>query len=166
MKQIRQSVFETNSSSTHSISVSYNTKGIQQTLDVDNLGVVTLDGGEFGWQEEEFYSAQIKANYCAVFFMQPLASLKEYDKDNSKDILQLNSMKNMFEKVIKEHTGCKEIVYDFQFGECMKNNWSYIDHASGYFEGGDCLYAFKSEENLKAFLFNPDSYVKTDNDNH
>lgn len=59
--------------------------------------------------------------------------------------------KEMLQRVVCKHTGASELV--------VKGD-GYIDHESAY---GD---EFESEETLKNFIFNADSYFTTDNDNH
>ena len=65
--------------------------------------------------------------------------------------------KEMLVKVIKEHTGCNEVVFN-----ALELNNGYIDHQSY----GETSEAFSSEENLKNFIFNPGSNLHLDNDNH
>ncbi len=84
MKKTRQNVFETNSSSTHSISISPNTTGIYDTIPSKN-GVITLTGGDFGWGWEKYNDALTKANYLAHY---------------AKGV-------NNFFNVIREQTGCE-----------------------------------------------------------
>ena len=145
MKNIRQGLFETNSSSSHSISIAYDSDGILDTLHVDEDGIVHLEGGEFGWEYETYHSAGMKANYCAV------------------DTALNPKHREMLVKVICDHTGAKDVAFDFSA------DWrddtrpvSYIDHQSD----GTSHEAFASEDTLKRFLFNPKSYLTTDNDNH
>jgi hypothetical protein len=138
MIKIRHAVFETNSSSTHSISIqSFKPiDGILDTIYPDSNGNITLFGGEFGWEEETYNDALTKANYCAV----------DAEGDNKK--------LEMLSKLIKQHTGAKEVIYE------LKN--SYIDHQSQ----GTSYKAFSDLESLRAFIFNPNSILQTDNDNH
>lgn len=102
MINIREKVFETNSSSTHSITIASNSSGIYNTITPDK-GVVTLTGGEFGWEWKKYNDPLTKANYAAV-----------YAQNNS---IKLNTLIN----VIKEHTGAKEVALDVK---------GYIDHDS------------------------------------
>jgi len=134
MKNIRQGVFETNSSSTHSVSVSKDTDGIYDTLFPDN-GILTIHGMDFGWEWESYNDAPTKAAYAAVYL-------------NYNDI-----QKETLEKVLKEHTGAKEVVFN------IKDN--YIDHQSV----DDVVCLFESELTLKEFIFNPKSYLMLGNDN-
>jgi hypothetical protein len=136
MKNIRSSVFETNSSSTHSISISKDSYGILETIVPNDNGIIILIGGEFGWEWEKYNDALTKANYCAV------------DNINNRDMLI---------EVIKEHTGAKDVVI------AIDESWnsSYIDHQSE----GTSNEAFKTKETLKNFIFNSKCYLFTGNDN-
>jgi hypothetical protein len=100
-KLIRNGVFETNSSSSHSISIADETKQfVLDTLYPDQNGVITLNGGEFGWEWFKHNDAETKANYAA-------------------QALGLNSS---LVDVIKEQTGASEVIIDVEDG--------YIDHDS------------------------------------
>ena len=126
MKTTRKNVFETNSSSTHSIS-----------LESGTYGVLTIQGDDFGWEIEEYYDAWTKANYCRV------------DAQYNEDALE------MLKEVIEEVTGLEVVIE-----ECE----GYIDHQSSNttFDEG----VFDSRSNLKDFIFNSNSVLYTDNDNH
>ena len=138
MINIRHQVFETNSSSTHSVSISDNVAGLLDTIFPKN-GVIYLTGGEFGWEWLKYNLALDKANYAAVFA-----------KGNSL-------MTDMLISVIKQHTGAKEVIINL--GD------SCIDHQSSRFENGQALEAFVSTDTLKNWIFNPESYLFLGNDN-
>ncbi len=143
MKNIRHSVFETNSSSSHSISISEECDGVLDTIEPDDVGDVVLTGGEFGWAWERFNDAMTKANYCAVY-------AKEYGGSDLE----------MLKEVIREHTGAKAVVIAVDT-DWHGHNYSYIDHESACVPAE----AFSSKETLKNFIFNPKSYMFTGNDN-
>ncbi len=151
-KQIRSSVFETNSSSSHSISIV--TGGAYTNYDTivpDDDGTIGLEGGQWGWEYENYYDVFTKANYAAVF--------AAGDKSGK--------LTAMLVDVLKEHTGAKEIVMLFSTEyDANSDDYSCIDHQSGFDEGGACGEAFLSKESLKDFIFNPRSSFTTDNDNH
>jgi len=147
MKNIRHSVFETNSSSSHSLSISEDSDGVLDTIIPDDTGSITLTGGEFGWGYESYNDPMSKANYLAVF------------ADKNAD------MTEMLIKVLKSHTGAKSIIFDFSTEDYNHINYSYIDHQSSMNEGGDGLRAFKSMKVMKDFIFNPKSELIIDNDN-
>lgn len=145
----RHSVFETNSSSTHSISISENIDGLLDTIVLDCNGNVVLSGGEFGWEIRTYNDALTKANYLLVYAMTCASSKPEYE-----DVLI---------KVIKDQTGCKEVVYDVQLYN-DELDFGYIDHQST--EDGQLDYLFEDENLMRQFIFNPQSTLETDNDNH
>lgn len=102
MKNIRRGVFETNSSSSHSISIA-NSDGILDTIMPDENGNIVLTVGEFGWDWERINDSLTKANYCAV------------DVQNDPDKLR------MLRDVIMDHTGCSDVIFQIE---------GYIDHKS------------------------------------
>jgi hypothetical protein len=111
MKTItRQSVFETNSSSTHSISIS--DKSDFTTIHPEADGNIYLNGGEFGWEVEEYRDPLTKANYCAI--------------DNASNEERIEMLK----RVIKEHTKASDVVINFNVDDWQAENHSYIDHQS------------------------------------
>lgn len=151
-KLIRHGVFETNSSSCHSISIARGAQ-LYDTLEPDMNGIIVITPGEYGWEERQLFDPEEKASY-ALTFANTGAGQDEIDR-----------MTNMLIEVIKKHTGCKQVVFDTitTWGD---DGYGYIDHQSAAYENGDCLEAFQSKENLKELLFNPSSYIETDNDNH
>lgn len=138
---IRNNVFETNSSSTHSISIRVGNQW--DTIIPDEEGKIYLNGGEFGWQWEKFNDALTKANYCAV----------DYIYDDFKI--------EMLKEIICEYTGAKEVIMNFTT-DWNKPNRSYVDHGGS----GSAEDAFCSKENLKNFLFNKSSWLFLGNDNN
>lgn len=148
---IRHGVFETNSSSSHSISIARGAK-IYETLPVNEDGYVVATPGMYGWEQRVYGDPQGKLDYAYTF-------IGEEDNDERKAELF-----KMLEEVIVEHVGCKGVLYNTIDDKYYAGG--YVDHQSAIYEDGDCLRAFASKETLKEFLFNPDSYVETDNDNH
>ena len=143
-RNIRKGVFETNSSSTHSIVISPETPHMYDTIHPDGNGEIWLNGGEFGWNWERFDDAKTKANYCAV------------DQFGNEVNMQ------MLMDVLKEHTGAKEIMFNFTTNwDVDELNHSYVDHQSY----GTSSKAFESKRKLKNFIFNPYSILFTGNDN-
>lgn len=153
-KQTRGSVFETNSSSTHSLVLCETGSLLEQPFSdvITNKGVVIVTGGEFGWDEETFTNVHDKLSYLYTDAM-----LLAGDDDNPDPIQNLK-LKMLF-NAVKEHTGCQLV-----FAR-VSDYWpyGYIDHQSiGLCEEVWC----KGVEGVKYFLFNPGSYFETDNDNH
>lgn len=142
MKKIRQQVFETNSSSCHSITIS-NTGNLFQTLYPDDNGNIVLYGDEFGWGVETHNDVATKASYLVTH----LKTVSDHNEE-------------MFVKVIKEHTGAKNVIIEPNGDKFFP--YGYIDHQSE----GEANRAFKSEMTLFQYLFNPNSELHIDHDNH
>ena len=114
MKTIRQSVFETNSSASHSITIcingEYDYDGVKDnsitysTILPDKNGIIKLTGGYF--DEFEITDSLTKANFCAVCVVDDPSCKEDYD---------------LLVSVIKEHTGAKEVVFDVSFEKFVNN---------------------------------------------
>lgn len=136
MKKTRNCVFETNSSSTHSISINeISDEFILDTIIPDEEGNIYLKGGEFGWEWKKFNDALTKANYYLV--------------DNFNDEDKINNLK----EIIKTQTGALDVII---FTDNEKYN-SYIDHQS-YNTTNNII-------DLKDFVFNKANWLFTGNDN-
>lgn len=182
MRVIRSGVFETNSSSSHSLSIKRNTNGVYDSyLSLNNQGLFTLTFGEnynFGWGYATYNSLTAKLNYlaCMVFEThsrllrkngrKPITDYREVLK--IKDIVRLSKL---MEKTISGFRGF--IVYPNIFGQYTyegSNKSIYltdsIDHQS--WEDYDNIDEFlKSNKiTLENFLFNPKVKLIIDNDNH
>lgn len=161
-KQIRNNIFETNSSSTHSISIASDapTGNLLDTLIPDEHGNVVLKGNEFGWYVDDFYNAEDKASYLAIYAV-------DWSGENKEKHIQV------LKDVIIQQTGCNDVIFLFNTDEynvvpeLYKDDvtgWAYIDHQS--VEDRDYDYIFKDPELVRKFIFNKNSYLHTDNDNH
>lgn len=142
-KKIRKSIFETNSSSCHSIVLGKGDfKRTGNGFDVEG-GVVRIYPGEFGWGPEKFTDAATKASYALTWAKQA----------ESEECL------GMLETAIMGVTG-----YKVEFVESGDDTypWGYIDHQSSEV-GGE---VFVDDETLENFIFNPNSILVIDNDNH
>lgn len=143
MKQIRNGVFETNSSSSHSVNIS-STGDIDVSLIPNRAGVLIIDSvTNFGWEQETYTDASTKAMYS---YLQA-----QYSNDQNKI--------DMVHQVIKDQTGAIEVVF---LGDTKLH--AYIDHQSAYYESG--FEPLESKESLRNFIFNTNSVLETDNDNH
>lgn len=147
MKQVRTSAFETNSSSSHSITLSDDTE-INDFLYVSPDGVCTIFTGEYGWEIREYTDAGTKASYIATY-------VKNYGTDESK-----KKYEEMLFKVVKEVTGAKEVEIVGEKDDFYE--FGHIDHESVYVP----LDVLGNEETLKKFIFDKKSVLRTDNDNH
>lgn len=148
MKLIRNKCFETNSSSCHSISVSSGTK-LYDTIEPDEDGIIRIEGQDFGWEQDTYFDVQSKLSYLLI-----------YIKDWARG--QEEKFTDILNKVVKEHTFAKGV--ELIESDDRWNPHGYIDHQS--VESSDLDYLFADEKLLKDFIFNPDSFIETDNDNH
>ena len=141
----RNSVFETNSSSTHSIHVDKETKIKDTTLLPDEEGNIVLYGGEFGWEWRRYNDAVTKANYASI---------------GSSGV-----PRDVFERALKEQTGANNIVYKFceSYNTEESTNWAYIDHQSSNMMSE--FLDVHSVEEIKNWIFNPNCWLITGNDN-
>jgi hypothetical protein len=102
---IRSGVWETNSSSSHSVSIADETKQfVLDTLYPNDEGVIVIEGDEFGWDWFKHNDAATKASYAAIQF--------QYD-DTTLDLIR---------EIIMEQTGADDVTFNLDSG--------YIDHDS------------------------------------
>jgi len=143
-------VFETNSSSTHSICITPGDFKPDTFYRTDN-GILRLLPGEFGWEQESYRDPWSKASYCLTYVK------TGGDPDGSREA--------MLREVLEEETGAKVEFVPFE-SDPFTSEWGYIDRQSHIRCGDACGEAFESKESLRAFIFNPNSILVTDNDNH
>ena len=141
--------------------VVYEKNGLDDIPDLTNFlndaSVLEIGGQgeyEFGWDNHTYLDFWSKANFA---YMQAL-----YLKDTDKD----KNWVEMLERVIKKHTGIKEIEWkvDLTWEDREGMLSGYIDHQSASTEGEN-IEMFESEEALASFLFNRKSLIQTGNDN-
>lgn len=151
MKQIvRHGTFETNSSSTHSISID-NREYKPANFTLNDEGFIDIECGEFGWEECTYHGAEIKLSYALTSIFQNV----EHEEEGLKSA-HYQMLHTVMEEMVEGFKG-------FKFEESSRYyKYGYIDHQSS-----DVIYeAFSSKDNLKDFIFNPNSILVTDNDNH
>lgn len=150
MRQIRMNVFETNSSSTHSICISKQNRDIPEELPK----LLIFRHAEFGWDHMTYHDTQNKANYLyqAIYdlYRYNIFTREEYNKILTKiaDILIKYDVMTEFDPVQKD-------AYGIEYG--------YIDHAE---ELGDFIrWICRGEKKLLRYLFSGKSFIVTGNDN-
>jgi hypothetical protein len=154
MINIRQNIWESNSSSSHSININSDTS-LLTSITPDSEGNIILNGGEFGWGWKKYNDALTKSNYAAV------AVHLNYSFFNNP------SLKTMLVDVIKNQTGAKNVIFNINTDYNDKSGlFSYIDHQSlDSYVNSKIAKIFKSKENLRNFIFNPKSILYIGNDN-
>lgn len=165
MRKIRNGVFETNSSSTHSITLSEGqiASTPKNQLPLTNLdecviytGETNLDAcviytGEFGWEIEAYNDAPTKAAYALTYALQGGNLSIETNKN-------LQMLKRVIESGVPVGT---KVLFDIN----TRGGWGVngnIDHQSA--NVADEI--FESDEKLFRFIFDRNSTLYTDNDNH
>lgn len=146
MHQIREGIFETNSSSTHVLSVTakhMNELKIPETVYVD-------EDVEFGWENETYDDVSSKLSYLYI--------LCDYYKNGDQNTKESPNWIRIC--ALLEVIGVKNIKYD----KDEDNKWGgYIDHgneAYGFLEE-----LLKMPDLLYSFLFSDSSFIETGNDN-
>ena len=158
MKLIRNGVFETNSSSCHSVSLG--SGDVLTSITPDDNGVITLHAMDFGWEYDQYNDAATKLTYLWIY-------ARDWTTGNSDSkIAHLEPLEYLDKliSVVLEHTGAVEIVFkDNGISYGTNLDLGYIDHQS--VEGRDYDYLW-DKDLLKTFIFDPKSTLTTDNDNH
>lgn len=152
MKKIRENVFETNSSSTHSICIA---KNAELTMPKE----LHFDFGEFGWECDTLRSVGEKSSYLYT------GLIANKRKDDADKIIQLLKHKGI--EVTAEEPIYENRSYTNSEGKLVEytssKNTGYVDHSN---ELGGFLDAIVSdEEKLLRFLFSDLSFIITGNDN-
>lgn len=155
---VRRGVFETNSSSTHSIAVQQDGLRNDRLSSWGNPPEIHVYPDEFGWEVQSYYDAQTKVSYLYTY----LANRQWADNDHVEDY-QVSYDTPDFQRLtrlIQQQCGDFPVVYETMDGYRAHG---YIDHQS--YETVQDLWE-ESDEYILDFLFNPNSVLHTDNDNH
>lgn len=150
-KQIRKQIFETNSSSTHSIVVGNNGEDVYAGLPKR----LEFRGGEFGWEHRLYTDTQTKANYLFTSLIYT-DTPHEY-VERIKGMLAKWGIEATFEEIVEKRYDSGYVCYEVVDKLC------YVDHGS---ENKDLVKELcKDEAKLMNYLFSDGSYVETSNDN-
>ena len=173
MKQIRRSVFETNSSSTHSVSISNKNSHManKACLSVDWDDFVHVEFGSFGWEQESYTEPYIKLQYLVTMLIET-----EGDRIACKEeLLELDGFK-LINDAVAEYCDCSGIYIDSEFSintaTWCSDGSTYVEH-DGYIDHQSCEDYFSVEDFLNNygvtatdFIFNTGIVLITDNDNY
>lgn len=174
MKVTRHGVFETNSSSTHSITIDrgeWSRNHRTHVLPKSDDGICRVFPGEFGCEVREYNDTATKASYVLTYIFEQRGvdalAKKGNDKyDHATDISKkISEHLEMLRVVIAERVGRRVEFVSLgkrEYGDGDEEDWGYIDHQSVHV----CVEAFESHDALRDFIFNSKSILRTDNDNH
>lgn len=163
LRVIRRRVFETNSSSTHSLSIVGASHMVSPSYGPREI---VVSPGEYGWGYERLYDPLSKLSYIVT-------AIQYYDQDiytqirsDNEDAAAINASRyfKWLSEMTEEYTGWT-LTY-----KKSKKDWyphGYIDHQSvdlldDYFIDNET--EFKS--NMRDIIFNDKYQIITDNDNH
>ena len=149
MKKVRHSVFETNSSSSHSLTL---VKGELMrapfSKEVLRSGTVQVRLGEYGWEWHRYYLPQNKLSYLVT-----QVTRGDLDNSSTEELREQYPEIERMARVLKEYSGCEL--------EILPSS-GYVDDESK----GIGINLLASDGALRDFLFSPTSYIQTGNDNY
>lgn len=149
----RTKIFETNSSSMHSIAVSSSDRGYNYNLPITDDGVLYVEFGEFGWGPEILKNPLDKLSY---YITDQFGGY--HDEENSfesvvSNILEDQRMKNLIKILEAKVPGFKRL----EFGPASEySKFGYVDHQSSGTSNG---------EDVEDLIFNNSKIIIIDNDN-
>lgn len=164
---IRKNFPETNSSSSHSVSISLSGKYYKPeewNIEIQNDGTIFIPDStdDFGWEFKKYNDVLTKIQYVSSIY---------YIKENPKKL-------KILKDVIKSFTGAKKVIFEFEktFEEecrnCLENNEKInikdiADIGSGIDHGSSSIFPqiLESKNTIKDFIFNPSSWLFLGNDN-
>lgn len=158
MIQIRTTIFETNSSSSHSIVVSKKDRGYCYDMPVDSKGTLIIEFGEYGWGPEVLYTPYDKLCY----WMTEYAKEFWYSSEKKSFETRLQSFKGKKEiedaiKTIKRLCkNVKKVDFERPFSDEIYGGFGSIDHESS---------GLVRDEDFENLVFNNSVIIVIDNDN-
>jgi len=150
---IRRGVFETNSSSTHSISLTFNDDELTDTLPLDENGDLLIVREDFTGIEFQITGAISKAALLATY-------IRVHGDDKIME---------RFEDVLKERTGARKIFYDIRFFKQLNGqpaNTFYCPDIEDtyYYNDDDDEVSFtdilKSKKRIAKFIFGKENMIE------
>lgn len=156
MHWIRAGVFETNSSSSHSMKLN-SEDIIQSPFPAETLrkGEIEVTIGEFGWEWARYYRPENKLSYLLTQMTSGETVLPE-GMSAQERARQLREEYTDFDRacsIVEEFTGCRITV---------PHGSGYVDHDS---RGVGMELFHRSDEDIRQFLFSDQCYFETGNDN-
>lgn len=164
---IRKNFPETNSSSSHSVSISLSGKYYKPeewNIEIQDDGTIFIPNSidDFGWEFRKYNDVLTKIQYVSSIF---------YVKENPKKL-------KILKDVIKSFTGAKRVIFEFEKDfeeECrdyLKKNEKLnlkdiINFGSEIDHGSNSIFPqiLESKNTIKDFIFNPSSWLFLGNDN-
>jgi hypothetical protein len=144
MIKVRRNVFETNSSSMHSLSIIKRKDNQYDYLGKDETLFIEL--GEYGWGYDELHTAGEKLNYVLTKIY--------YDAIDEESL-------NIVKDLVLQKTGCDIEIENYNDGNFWIDHQS-IDMLSKQQQASGLCY----RDFIENVIFNPNYVIIIDNDNH
>ncbi len=163
--QIRDRVFETNSSSSHSVTIDgaeLKDFGLDKEALREGVIRVELPSAGYGWEWHRYYKPENKIAYLLLqlqggYLSSDVTSDLRKDEDHSQHFRD-DYRSSYFLSTIERATGCTVVVTR----ESDDTDWGYsIDHDSV----GNGVEHLGDEEEILKLVFGANSFVETGNDN-
>lgn len=152
MRSIRRNVFETNSSSTHSLCIFNDSKPNYELYKHKELVVRT---GKYGWSVEIYNDLSDKLSYLFTHLM------AKYEENTCfEEILKNNKYMQIIKNLLEKHN----IKIEWKKSGSKYFNYSYIDH--NYEWDNQLKNLIENTKLLEKFLFNDENFITTGNDNN
>lgn len=133
---IRRGVFETNSSSSHSLCISGKSDSITKHLPTNSDNIVMISPDEFGWSGPTLCSPADKLSYIITMVFEQYSDEEDFRiytgkskwsfKINSNKIMETTEFKEI-EKCIIENTDYAGLQLEY---DAYDTDYAYIDHQS------------------------------------
>lgn len=154
MQTIRKNVFETNSSSSHSLTMdAADVVTIPFSKEELRSGSILVGLGEYGWEWHRYYSPKGKIAYLLTQLLCEQGTPSGTAESATAELCAENNKVAILCEVVKEHTGCYLLI--------APDSGGYVDHESV----GLGIELFDDKEALRKFIFSENSFVETGNDN-
>lgn len=169
MKKLRKGVFETNSSSMHSVVISGNSDDFDDFPKIGKDGMVHIRCDEFGWYYEGNYDGvEQKLSYLATMIAAQYLRY-DYEEENLPEELNRENMEwnedfVLVDNILVEYCKCGGWVIQRRRGAFYP--WGYIDHQSYYPSIREFLEHECNGIPVENFLFSSGVELEIDNDNH
>lgn len=159
-RNVRNAVFETNSSSSHSVTVT-NEEIVDSGLSKLTLrkGVIEVRPHGYGWEWKRYYTPEGKIAYLLAQICAEYLSAAPGGKDCSADLKRQFEKARFLIEAVEKVTGCRVEVYP-----PAEKGWGssvYVDGDSA----GVGYELFGSKKSLAHFVLSKSSFVQTGNDN-
>ena len=163
MESVRKNVFETNSSSTHSITLCDKDRGYNTCIDngQDYAGTLHVDLARYGWEWKWISTPYEKLQYILTQIAQTVGCIEDYlgeydDRDEAREeIYQSHDFETIL-YYIKKNTSFDTIEIGdldghIEYGSYVNTLWELCEEAN-------C-------DSIEDFLFNPSIKIRQGNDN-